>query len=45
MRDLKGLPVPAIPTKVDLATMQLVAHPEGGGVVEFRQRLSRMTCS
>ena len=35
LRDLKGLPVAAIPTQVDQPTIQLVAHPEGGGEVEF----------
>jgi hypothetical protein len=35
LRDLKGLPVAAIPTQMDLATVQLMAHPEGGAEVEF----------
>ncbi len=34
-RDLKGLPVAAIPSQLDVAHLQLDAHPEGGAGVEF----------
>ncbi|MBN1246072.1 MAG: DAK2 domain-containing protein [Anaerolineae bacterium] len=35
LRDLKGLPVAAIPTQADLAHLQLEAHPQGGAAIEF----------